>query len=99
MLSEHEKRELQGIEEMLRSDTRFFARFTRRRSRRGRSGRRFPRVLVVTGVLIMIAAAFLGLGDAFVQGLALALVGILWKRPWPRFPRPDLGRPPTRRAP
>jgi hypothetical protein len=98
MLSEYEKRELQGIEEMLRSDTRFSARFRQRRSRRGPKGRRLPRLLLVTGVLIMVAAAILGLGGAFVQGLLLALAGLLWKRPWPRIPRLDTRRPPYRRG-
>jgi Protein of unknown function (DUF3040) len=97
MLSEYEKRELQAIEEMLRSDTRFSARFRRRRSRRGPRGPRLPRVLLVTGVLVMVAAAFLGLGDAFVQGLVLALAGLLWKRPWRRFPTRHMPRFPKGR--
>ena len=98
MLSEFEKRELQAIEEMLLSDTRFSTRFRRRRSRRGPRGPRLPRVLLVTGVLIMVSAAFLGLGDAFLQGLALAVAGLLWKKPWPRLPRRDISRPPNGRG-
>lgn len=85
MLSEHEKRELQAIEEMLLADTRLIARFRRRRRRL--RGPLLPRVLLVSGVLVMVCAAFLGLGDAFVQGLALALAGFLWRRPWSRLPR------------
>ena len=82
---------------MLLSDTRFSARFRRRRSRRGPRGPRLPRVLLVMGVLIMVSAAFLGLSDAFLQGLVLAVAGLLWKKPWPRLPRRD-DTPPTERA-
>lgn len=78
MLSEFEQRELRGIEEMLRSDSRFSARFTERQSRAGRRKARLARALVGSGVFIMVAATVLGLGGAFLQGLGLSLAGLLW---------------------
>jgi hypothetical protein len=77
MLSEHERRELQTIEQMLLSDSRFSSGFTRLRSRRERRNRSLARILVVFGVLISVAAMFLGLGDAFVEGLGLTAAGLL----------------------
>jgi hypothetical protein len=77
MLSEHERRELRTIEQMLASDGRFSSGFTRLRSRRERRNRSLARILVVFGVLISVAAMFLGLGDAFVEGLGLTAAGLL----------------------
>jgi hypothetical protein len=77
MLSEHERRELRTIEQMLLSDSRFSSGFTRLRSRRERRNRHLARILVVFGVLITIAGMFLGLGDAFVEGLGLTAAGLL----------------------
>jgi DUF3040 family protein len=87
MLSEHERRELQSIEQMLLSDSRFSSGFTRLRSRGERRNRSLARALVGFGVLIMVAAAFLGLGDALVEGLGLTTAGLLVWRFRPAFPR------------
>jgi Protein of unknown function (DUF3040) len=77
MLSEHERRELRTIEQMLLSDSRFSSGFTRLHSRGERRNRHLARVLVVFGVLITVTAMFLGLGDAFVEGLGLTAAGLL----------------------
>jgi hypothetical protein len=87
MLSEHERRELRTIEQMLASDSRFSSGFTRLRSRRERRNRHLARILVVFGVLITIAGMFLGLGDAFVEGLGLTAAGLLLAGFRPGFPR------------
>jgi Protein of unknown function (DUF3040) len=85
MLSEYEQRELRSIEQMLLSDSRFSATLRGSQSPAERRSRRLARVLLVSGVLIMVAATFLGLGAAFVEGLGLAMVGSLATRYRPRF--------------
>ena len=78
MLNEYEQRQLDTIEEVLLRDPDLSACF--REEHRASVPRRFPRprCLVIPGVLIMAIAAFLGLGEAFAQGLGLLLLGLAW---------------------
>jgi hypothetical protein len=84
MLSERERRALENIERELTSDDPRFAAFLRRgvpsRSAWLRARRQLvrPRSLVVFGVVVMLAAAFLGLDETFMQGLLLAAAGVAW---------------------
>ncbi len=98
MLSEHEQRELRNIEQMLLSDSHLCATFRRVSARRVRHGDVLSRVLVGSGVLIMVCAVILDLGAAFCQGLGLAVGGVLWVATRPGSPARRLAaRPVVRR--
>ena len=78
MLSDREQRELELIEEELKSDRRLAAKLARRP--RQRLWRRVvnPRTAVVFGVLVILAAVVLNLEETFVQGLFMASAGVIW---------------------
>lgn len=78
MLNEYEQRQLDTIEEVLLRDPDLSACFREEHS--ARVPRQFPRprCLVIPGVLITVIAAFLGLGEASVQGLGLLFLGLAW---------------------
>jgi Protein of unknown function (DUF3040) len=95
MLSERERRELEIIEAELSSDSRFAASFARGFGRHVRRQLVRPRSLVVFGVLTMVTAVVLGLGDTFVQGLVLTVAGVSWWA-WITQDSPRGGRPQRR---
>ena len=80
MLSEHEQRELRSIEQMLSSDGRFSAFFSKTRMGGNGLWAGPARLLVVASLVIIVAALLVGDGDAFMEGLGLAAVGVAWLR-------------------
>ena len=76
-LTEYEQREWAAIEELLLRDPDLSACYEKERRAVGRTGP-LARCLIVPGILIMTAAAFLGFADAFGQGLGLVVLGLAW---------------------
>ena len=109
MLSDRERRELTSIERALaREDPRFVRAFHDGRSApRFRGGSWLARLLIGTGVLVLVVGVVAGVGTLFVQGLLLGAAGFGWSR-WrarrsaggpsrsgrPRRPRPEPGTAP-----
>ena len=79
MLSERERRELELIERELGfDDPRFAAAFRHGFAGRFRGQVYRPRSVILFGVLMMAAGAFLGLGDTFLQGMIVTAAGASW---------------------
>ncbi|HVN13278.1 MAG TPA: DUF3040 domain-containing protein [Kineosporiaceae bacterium] len=78
MLNEHERHQLEAIEEVLLRDPDLSACFGQDRPRAVPRRYPRPRCLVIPGVLIMATATFLGLGGVFAQGLGLVALGLVW---------------------
>jgi Flp pilus assembly protein TadB len=79
MLSQHERRELQIIEQALESsDPRLSALLAGRFERRERHELMCCKFLVAFGVLVMVAAVILSLVVVFIQAMVLTSVTALW---------------------